>query len=797
MLSEFKFAVRQLAKSPGFTFVAIFTLALGIGACTSLFSVVNSVLLRPLPYPDSGSLVVLNETKLPQFPQFPVSWGDYFDWREQSTSFENLAAVRLDGFNLTGRGDPIMVIGEHVTANYLAVLRLHPFLGRDFSEEEAATKANVVLLSHALWLRQFGSRPEIVNQIVKLNDSAFTIIGVLPASFDPGNGAEIFTLAPYTERSQDHGAHVITVIGRLKSGVTLAQARNELTLIASRLEKQYPKTNTGWGVKLTPMLESTVGDVRPMLYSLLGAVGFLLLIACANVANLLLARATARAKEISLRVALGASRARIVRQLLSESVLLAGLGGTIGALLAWWGMKTLVAFAPESLPRAQEISIDFRSLGFTCALAVITGIGFGLVPAFQASRVNINENLKDSGRGTTTGGRRQRARSALVVAEVAIALILLVGAGLLIRSFTRLQSVNPGFRPAGAIAVTLLLPPKEFGTAPQKNAFVAEVTSKLATLHGVQSVGVTSVIPFSIGDTTYSFNIAGQPSSPSPDAQSTVYCAVTPDYFKAMGVPILRGRFFTDRDTAGAPPVAIINESMAKKFFSGKDPIGQRINFGYPSKTYHEIVGIVGDVKTMQLSEEAKVQTYEPFAQEPFEYMTIVVRGSGTASDLPSAIRSVIYSIHKDQPIMSVRPVTELLAASVARQRFTMFLFAVFSSVALLLAMIGIYGVMAYSVVQRTGEIGIRMALGAQRANVLRLIFLQGGRLVALGLVCGVAGALLLTRLVSSMLFGVSAQDPVTFAAIAVLLGTVAAVACLIPAWRAMKVDPIIALRAE
>jgi len=804
MLHDLKYALRQFAKAPGFTAVAILTLTLGIGACTALFSVVNSVLLSPLAYPDSGRLVVVNESKLPQFPQFSVAPANYFDWVEQSTSFESLAAARYTINNLTGMGDPAVVVVKTVTPNFFTTLRTRPILGRDFSEEEAATKARVILLSHGFWLRQFGGRPEVINQTVQLSGAAFTIIGVLPKGFeserggDPTWAAAIYAPSTLTEQRHDRFGRNFDVIGRLKPGITLEQSRSELTLIAARLEKQYPDTNAGWGIKLTPMLESAVGDVSSMLYSLLGAVGFMLLIACANVANLLLSRATARAKEISVRLALGASRGRIVRQLLSESVLLAVLGGTLGTLAAWWGIKALVVYAPGSLPRAQEINLDARALAFTGALALLTGIGFGLVPAFQASRLNLNETLKDAGRGTSAGGRRLRARSTLVIAEVALALILLVGAGLLSRSFTRLQEVDPGFRPRDAVAVTLTLSNKRFGTPAQKTAFVAQLTARIGALHGVQSVGVINELPFSGIESSPYFNLAGQPTAGAQ--RQTDFCVITPEYFKAMGIPLLRGRFFSERDTASASPVAIINESMAKRFFPGRDPIGQHINVYYGtmvSTADSEIVGVVGDVKTRDLDENAKVQTYEPFAQHPDNYLSLVVRSSGATPDLPAAIRESVYSLEKGQPIARLEPLTSLLAASLVRQRFTLFLFAVFSILALVLTAIGIYGVMAYSVTQRTGEIGIRIALGAQRADVLRLISLQGGRLVALGLTAGTLGALLLTRLISSLLYGISAQDPLTFAAIAALLAAVAAIACLVPAWRATKVDPIIALRAE
>jgi putative ABC transport system permease protein len=803
-LNDLRYAFRQLTKSPGFTAVAVLTLALGIGACTAIFSVVNSVLLRPLPYPDSDRLVAVIETKLPEVPRFSVAPGNYFDWRERATSFEQLAAIRDISYSLTGTGEPLRLEARRVTPNYFATLRIHPAIGRDFTPEEAAAKSNVAILSHGFWRRQFGGRREIVGETVQLDGQAFTIIGVLPEHFSPGSTTEVYTPADYTEDNKNHGGHYITVIGRLKPGVTLEQARSELALIADGLAKQYADTNTGWSIKLMPLLDAAVGDVRPVLFSLLGAVGFLLLIACANVANLLLVRATARAKEIALRTALGASRLRIVRQLLTESVLLACFGGLLGVLIAQWGMSALLAFAPDSLPRAAEIALDGRALGFACVLALVTGIAFGLVPAFQASRVNLNETLKDGGRGTSDGGRRQRLRSGLVVAEVAIALILLVGAGLLFRSFARLQEVDPGFRPDGALAIDLTLPRKKYGTGPQQAAFIEQATARLAAIPGVQFAGAAQIVPFTGNDYNLLYKIPGRPPLPPGTIQGTLYYAATPDYFKAMGIPLLRGRFFTAADAAGAPRVAIINEALAKLQFPNQDPIGQRINI---TNADAEIIGVVGDVKQYRLDGGTRVQAYEPIAQVPFNFMTLVVRteaappgapaGGISAAALPAAIRAAIYSVDKDQPIASIRPLTSLVANSVARPRFSMFLFGVFSAVALLLAAIGIYGVMACSVAQRTNEIGIRMALGAQRRDVLRLIFVQGGRLIAIGLAGGLVGALLLTRFIASMLFAVSAHDPLTFTAIAVLLAAIATLACLLPARRATRVNPIEALRTE
>ncbi len=800
-MNDLRFAFRQLLKNPGFTAVAVLTLALGIGACTAIFSVVNSVLLRPMPYPEQDRLVVLKEDKLPELTDFAVAPGNYFSWHDQATCFENLAAEMTGNYNLTGLGEPLRLNVRFLTGNFLTTLRVRPMLGRDIRPgEEVAGKDKVVLLSHGFWLRQFGAAEDVIGKALQLDGNPFTVIGVLPPSFRPESRTDVYVPAVFGEDGrQNHGAHFLEVTGRLKPGVTLDAATRELAIIAGRLSNEFPITNKGWGIHIAPVLEALVGPSRRLLWSLLGAVGFLLLIACANVANLFLARASARTGEMSVRAALGAGHARIIRQLLTESLLLSACGGLLALFVAKGGVALLIAFAPADLPRVAEITVDGRAFALTCALALVTGIGFGIAPAYQAARVDPGEALKSSGRRSGAGRRGIGFRDSLVVVEVAIALPLLVGAGLLFRSATELRQVRPGFQPDGAVAVTLSLADNRYGKDSQKADFATQVAARLAALPGVQSVGAAAVLPFSGDDFNLRFNIAGRPPVDPAIRQGTLYYPVTPDYFRAMGIPLVRGRYFDSHDVAGGRRVAIINEALAKRFFPNEDPIGQRINLSNGPESFREIVGIVGDVKHYRLDDmgEITLQTYEPFAQQPYGFMTFVVRAAAAVSGMTTEIRKAVAAVDRDQPVASVRPLTELIAASFARQRFATLLFGVFAGAALLLAALGIYGVMAYSVTQRTGAIGIRMALGARRFDVLKLVFRQGGRLVGIGLAAGLLGALVLTRFIASMLFGVSAHDPWTFAAIGVLLAAVAAIACFLPARRAARVDPMVALRME
>jgi putative ABC transport system permease protein len=800
MLNDLRYALRQLIKAPSFTAVAILTLALGIGACSAIFSVVNVVLLRPLDYPEPGRIVVIRETNLPQFPEFSVSPPNYIDWEKQTKSYEYLAAYSGAGVNLTGEGEPQRLVGVKATAHYFDAYGVKPILGRMLlPEEDAQGKNHVVVLSYPFWQRVFGGKGDAVGRAIQLNGEPYTVVGVAPAGFGLTSKVDVWmpmAFKPDETANDARGGHYINVVGRLRPGVTVAQAKAELDVLAVQLAKQYPDSNKGWGIFMMAMQDYSVRDVKPVLYTLLGAVGCVLLIACANLANLLLARATARHREISIRAALGASRGRLVRQLLTESVVLSLCGGVAGLILARWGLDALLALAPTSLPRITEIRLDSGVLIFSLALSLLTGLVFGIAPAWLAVRADVNEALKQGTRGSTEGGARGRLRSALVVIEVTFALMLLGGAGLLARSFMQLAHVDPGFIPENATLLRLSLPQKKYALPEQQIAFANALLERVKVLPGVQSAGITHSMPL-VSDYVLSFNIEGRPAIDPSDSPSTNYYAVTPEYFRAMGIRLVRGRLFTPQDDAKAPRVAIVNETMARQHFPNEDPIGKRINISTGPDAWREIVGIVGDIKQYGVDKATSAQSYEPFAQVPFSSVNVVIRTSGSPAALLGALRPVVYAVDKDQPIGAIRPLEEIVADNIARQRFAVTLLSVFSGVALVIAAVGIYGVMAYNVVQRTGEFGIRMALGAQQRDVLRLVLMQGGKLIGLGLVIGLAATLAVSRAMGSMLFNTSASDPLTLASITVLLAAVALVACFFPANRATKVNPIEALRAE
>jgi putative ABC transport system permease protein len=666
-------------------------------------------------------------------------------------------------------------------------------------EEDAVGKNHVVVLSYGFWKSVLGGARDVVGRSVQLNGEPYQIVGVAPYGFGVASKVDVWTpmaFKPDETANDARGGHYINVYGRLKPGVTFASAKAEMEVIAAQLAVQYPDPQKGWGIFMLPLQDYSVRDVKPVLYTLLGAVGCVLLIACANLANLLLARATARHREISIRAALGAGRGRLVRQLLTESVVLAICGGIAGIILARWGLDGLLTLAPTSLPRISEIHLDSGVLLFSLALSVVTGIAFGIAPALLAARTDMNEALKQGTRGSTEGGIRGRLRSALVVIEVVFALVLLGGAGLLARSFIQLAHVDPGFNPENATLLRLSLPQRKYAQPEQQTAFANGLLERLKALPGVQAVGLTQSMPL-VGDYVLGFIIEGRPAPDPSEEPSTNYYAVTPDYFRAMGIRLVRGRLFTAQDDAKAPRVAIINETMARQYFPNEDPIGKRIHITNGPQTWREIVGIVGDIKQYGVDKATSAQSYEPFAQVPFTSLNVVIRTNGSSAAVLGSLRPAVYAVDKDQPVGAIRPLEEIMAESIARQRFAMTLLTVFSAVALVIAAVGIYGVMAYNVVQRTGEFGIRMALGAQQGDVLRLVLTQGGKLIGLGLAIGLIATLAASYAMRSILFNTSAYDPLTLTTITLVLAAVALVACFFPANRATKVNPIEALRAE
>ena len=811
LLQDIRFGLRMLLKSPSVSIVATIALALGIGATTAIFNVVNAVLLRPLPYPDSESLVAVFETNPERgLLRGSHSYPNFMDVRAQNTVFEHMSSYHGGDFIMTGRGEPARLEGEVVTADLFSLLGVQPMLGRTFlpDEDKPSETGRVVVLSHALFQNRFGGDPSILNQAITLEGIKFTVIGVMPPDFEfpiQNDPVELWTtIAGDASGSEpvttQRGAHFLQAVARLKHGVTKEQAQAELTTIASRLEQQYPDTNTRRSLRLEPALTALVGDVRPTLLILQVAVAFVLLIACANVANLLLARATSRNKEMAIRSALGASRVRVIRQLLTESVLLSIVGGGIGLLLAVWWSDLLVALGKEDIPRAVHVGMDWRVLGFTLGVSVLTGLIFGLAPAFHSSRTELVDSLKESSRGTTAGRVANFIRKALVVVELGLAVLLLTGAGLLIQSLWRLQNMNSGLQPDNVLTFNVVLPEVKYNSDKQAQFFI-DLKQRLESTPGVQSASAILPLPLSGDRFGISFEIDGRPLPPK-DHPSADFFAAGVGYFKTMGIPILKGRDFEDRDKHGSTPVIIITDTFARQFFPNEDPIGKRIKPGIGTyededNPMREVIGVVGDIRNRSLNTEPKAAYYVPQTQGPFTQLVAVVKTTGDPRSLISAATKQVAAMDQDIPLFAVKSMREYLSASVAAPRFSTTLLSIFAAVALVLTIVGLYGVMSYSVAQRTNEIGIRLALGAQSRDVLLMIVKQGGMLILLGLAIGLAGAFLLTRLIASLLFGVTAKDPITFGAVAVLLAIVALLACYVPALRATKVDPMDALRCE
>ncbi|HEX8144774.1 MAG TPA: ABC transporter permease [Pyrinomonadaceae bacterium] len=806
LLQDLRYGVRMLMKNPGFSAVVVLALALGIGANSAIFSVVNALLLRPLPFDEPQQLMMVwGVSKNSGEGRLVLSVPDLSDLRAQSQTIEYLAPYNGSGTTLANGDETERIFGAVVPADLFPLLRVEPVLGRTFTrEEDVPGGPPLVVISQNLWQRSFGSDPKIVGKEIKMGGLGLTVIGVMPASFrfpiqgeKPDYWQPIASSPSYTAAKDIRGSRSLRVLARLKRGVTQAQAQSELASIARRLEEQYPDTNTGLTFNLTPLHEDIVGSVRPALLIILGAVAFVLLIACANVANLLLARSAARHKEIAIRTALGAGRLRIIRQLLTESLLLSVMGGGLGMLIAMWGIDLLVAASPANLPRIREIGLDAYVLGFTAAVSILTGILFGLVPALQSSRLDLTESLKEGGRGSTDGLRRNRVRSLLVISEVALSLVLLVGAGLLIRSFVSLLNTSPGFDADSILTVDIPLSRSKFPGGEQQSLYVQQLIERTREVPGVEAVAAVNILPLSGNARESSFTVEGRPVPPGQEPEAQV-SAVSPDYFRAMSIPLQRGRVFTERDRKDAPPVLIISESLARRNFPGEDPLGKRLLID-DAKPPHEIIGIVGDVHHEGLETEAGPEYYLSYFQAPERLVNLVVRAAPPTdpASLQSAVRNAIKGVNSDQLIWQTKTMQQMLSESVARQRFNMMLLALFAALALFLATIGIYGVMSYSVTQRTHEIGIRIALGAQARDVLRMVVRQGMTLTLVGVCLGLLAAFAVTRVMTSLLYGVTATDALTFAAVSVLLAGIALLACLIPARRATRVDPMVALRYE
>jgi putative ABC transport system permease protein len=803
---DIAYALRTLRRSPGFALVAIVTLALGIGANSAIFSVVNSVLLRPLPYAEPERLVMVWGT-YPNFGQTSTSLPDFRDFQAQSTTFEHLTALTSTSSNLSiAGGEPERVGRVIATANFFQTLGVRPHAGRFFLPEDeqgtgtAVSAAQpVAVISHRLWQSRLGGSPNVVGREIFLHGRPFTVVGVAPAGFRFGEEADVWTplnLAATNGRRSEF----LDVVGRTRPGVALEQVRTEMRTINRRLAEQYPETNSTIGVEVTSLHEEVVGTLRPALLALMGAVGLVLLIACANVANLMLTRAAAREREMAIRAALGAGRGRIVRQLLTESVVVALLGAAMGLLLATAGIEALRSARAELIPRFAEVRMDPWVLAFTVGLAVVTGLLFGLAPAVQLKRRALSGALRSGGRGMAGASGARRLRSALVLSEVALALMLLVGAGLLIRSFNRLQQVDVGFDPKGVLTAQVALPAAQYAEEAQQRAFFERLLEGLSSAPGVQSAALVSNVPLSGSAGYWSFEIEGVPDPAPGSIVDTQPFTATPEYFGTMRIPLLAGRMFSSQDHAEAPPVAIINREMARRYWEDRSPIGARITYGNPADTatqWMTIVGVVGDTRVTGLTDGPYPQTYVPAAQTGASSMVVALRTSGDPTRLAGTVRRVVSELDPTLPVFEVKTMEQWLSQMIAQPRVGTTLLGVFAAIALILAAVGIYGLISYTVAQRTAEIGVRMALGAQPRDVLRLMVQQGMKPALAGIAVGIVGAWAATRLIQSLLFGVSPTDPLTFLAVVLFLAATALLAAYLPARRATRVDPMIALRAE
>ena len=800
MLSDLRFAARLLRKAPGFTAIAVAAIALGIGANTAIFSVVDGVLLKSLPYRDPDGIVIVWERNIPRGRETNSAGpANFLAWRDENHVFEQMAAVTPTfGANLTGAGDPAEVRTQMVNAEFFSILGVNPELGRPITREEDDADSSVVVISHRLWQQRLRGA-DVVGHQITLNGRGQTVVGVMPAGFYfLDRTVDVWYPIGFTAASREPRGRSLTPIARLKPGVSVAQAQAEMDTIAARLTARWPQFDTGWGINVRPIEQQITGEVRPALVILLGAVGFVLLIACANVANLLLARATGRRRELAVRAALGASRHRLIRQMLAESLLLAAAGGIAGFALAWGGVRFLTANLGDQIafPRIDAIGVDARVLAFTALIALVSGIVFGFDPALTSAAINLTDALKEGGR-SGSAGRTGKLRSAFVVIEVALALVLLVGAGLLLRSFARLMSTDPGFRPDHVMTMQLTLPGAKYQGLPPRTQFWHSLLDRIRNLPGATSAGTVSFLPMNGLGSATSFEVVGQPKPPLGQGPSATIKVIDGDYFTVLGIPLLRGRLFSEREQQTENHYAVVSDTLARQMFPNQNPIGQRLLVSWNGTGPDEIIGVVGDTKMVSIDEQISPAIYYPYSRTPYTSETVVVRTAGNPAAVASSLVQAVREIDPDLPVSHMRSMEDVIARSLAQRRIVMLLLAVFAAVALVLATVGIYGVMSYMVSQRTQEIGIRMALGADRGGVIAMVLTHALRLAVIGLAAGCAAAFALTGLLRTMLYDVTPTDPMTFAGVAAILLAVAAVATAVPAMRATRIDPLTALKAE
>jgi len=799
LIQDLRYSVRVLAKNAGFTAVAVLTLALGVGVNAAIFSIINSTLLTPLPYKNPDRLVWLG-TMHPRFNHpIPISAPDFLDWKSQNNVFDHMAAIWTDGFTLTGKGEPEILPGALVSADFFELFDERPERGRSFVEgEDQPGHSHVAVLSYDLWKNRFGSNPNVIGSSLTLDGESYTTVGIAPRGFAYPSWVQFWSPIVIDTQHHPRGNHYLRAIGRLRAGVTLSAAQAQMSTIARRIASTYPDSNQGVGIRLVLLKERLVQFIRPALLVLFGSVGFVLLIACANVANLSLAKATKRQKEIALRTALGAGRFRLIRQFLTESLVLSFLAAGVGVLVATWSLDLLRALKPDSIPDVNSIHLDLHVLGFLLAIAFLVGIILGLAPAWHASRLHVNDSLKESvgvGAGGTSG---IQLRNVLVVAEVALSLVLLVGAGLMVRSFARLLSIGPGYDPDKLLTFQISLPDSRYPKDSNVVAFYREALERISACPGVQSVAISNTLPPSGGETDAAFYVEGHKPGNLNEAPGTIYDPISPGYFQTLKTPLIAGRYFTEQENSDKSRVVIINETMAREFFGGREAVGKRMNAeAYGIKGWLEVVGVVADQRFFGWDNDLYPGTYFPYGVSPVKGMAFVVRTKIDPMAVSSSVRQAIWSIDKDLPFTEVQTMDQRLSQSFAGRRFYMILLGIFSALALVLSLVGIYGVMSYSVAQRTREIGVRMALGAERRHVVSLVLGRGLVLTLIGTVAGLAGAFALTRFLASLLYDVHPTDVATFVVVSLLLAAIATLACYVPARRATKVDPLVALRYE